>query len=289
MRCPAVRTILVCLALGLICSGCWADSAYFQGLSWQCDDQIPTKVSFICANSYWGLTLYQKKVYVNGQLKPLLTARLIGSETAAGPVSWQRDNDLIQLMIGDFTGATVDKISGLYEWRLQAKDSSQHVLETQTYEFAIKQYAGNGSGSGGSMTSDDLKQLFGMPDDPANGTPGANASWWVRLVGPSSDKVNELKEELWSWRTWGPFGIWTAITNPLASNAYGASINHDHTWEIILPTPYGGMTMDLSPYEYWIRGARLLMSGGLWFVAIMMVWKRVVNAGTGTTAGGDAE
>ncbi|MBA4292697.1 hypothetical protein C0431_06960 [bacterium] len=135
---------------------------------------------------------------------------------------------------------------------------------------------GNGDGWGSGEGFDDDGQGGGITADDLNNQNINQRTWWeelfIGLFQPSEAAMENLSDAMMELLDWGPFGLLStlfALSNEatMGPNAY----------EIDLPTPFGTMTMDMSPYSGFIIFARYLMAGLLWWTVLNRAWKIIFS------------
>lgn len=116
----------------------------------------------------------------------------------------------------------------------------------------------------------------GLTPGDLNGQNINQGGFWEGILSglfvPQEETLNTLRDTLMQWGTWGPFGIITALNTRFQE--YQTDGGLEYSFTINLPFA-GATTFDLTPYETFIKIARVLMSMAVWFLVVWGLWHKV--------------
>lgn len=158
--------------------------------------------------------------------------------------------------------------SGTFKWVLKVTRQST-VLWTRELEFKIPDgysWKPPGQDPGGANSPD----------------PEVQRGFWEdlmrRLFVPSQASIQDLKDTLYQWSQWGPFGVFNALNNRMLG--YSDTVQAAPEYKIGVWIPFFGnneAAIDLSPYGDTIAFIRLLLVGMIWVVGTILMGRRVAD------------
>lgn len=165
------------------------------------------------------------------------------------------------------SGRTNAQKYGKFRLELKVQTSSGTQLYIKTWDWEWTPYyegyysEGDLNNPPGGITPGDLNE------QPIN-----QGGFWSNLFVPSEVSIQDFKTTTGKWSTWGPFGIYNAVTG-----AFQTSNNVSEEFREGYVLDFAGFDMDLSPYEIFIKFARVLMAGTLWYIALFGFWRSVIQ------------
>lgn len=161
---------------------------------------------------------------------------------------------------------------GKFRFRILISVNGGAYSSLLTHEFIISPIGlrdanieGGTDPNSGGITPGDLN------DQPVN-QEGFWAGVFSTLFIPNPETLDALQAALASWGGWGPFGIINYLNTRI--NEYSEESQMEYAFSIDLPYA-GPTTFDLSPYETFIKIARVLMAMGVWSLFVFGCWKKV--------------
>lgn len=271
---------------------------------------MPTNLIFAVINNpySWDLTLFQDAYYqLQGNGTYALTTRVtpIGfNSLSAGSNNGTATSVNLLSFFGSWVwpqkSAHPDYMTGTYRWRLRVNQSGVGIMYIREWRWDVgKQIQWNanqfqdatgyqngalngsdGSGNAGSGTTGGTGGVGG--NDP---TVAGQDNFWTNLFVPDHAHIDSIKLKLLQWSSWGPFGIYNAISGKFNTNfsqdpdAYKihlympiVAINPDNT----VSSAGTWQTGDLTPYSGMISFIRLIIAGSMWMFALFLVYKRFI-------------